>query len=75
MVINIRCYFLELKGVSALGIREDLSKPATYIVDQDGAVRFAYVGANRADRPSVDAVLAELQSINHAGPEESAGGS
>lgn len=55
---------VELKGVNALGIQEDLSKPATYIVDREGAVRFAYVGANRADRPSVDAILDELKSIN-----------
>lgn len=61
-----------LEGVSALGIREDLSKPATYIVDKSGAVRFAYVGANRADRPSVDAVLQELEAIN-AQPQEESG--
>jgi len=60
---------VELKGVSALGIQEDLSKPATYIVDRDGAVRFAYVGANRADRPSVDAILKELKAINASNSE------
>lgn len=50
---------VELKGVDLLGIRKDLSKPATYIVDSEGVVRYAYVGEHIADRPSVPALLAE----------------
>ena len=50
---------VELKGVDQLGIRKDLSKPATYIVDQEGNVQYAYVGEHIADRPSVTALLAE----------------
>ena len=59
---------LELKGVTQLGIRQDLSKPATYIIDRQGHVRFAYVGADRADRPSVQAILSELDEINKSQP-------
>ncbi|WP_197444065.1 peroxiredoxin family protein [Maioricimonas rarisocia] len=54
---------VELQAVDRLGIRKDLSKPATYIVDKEGRVRFAYVGANIADRPGVDAILAQLDQI------------
>lgn len=54
---------VELKAVDRLGIRKDLSKPATYIIDRDGRVRFAYVGANIADRPGVDAIVAQLDQI------------
>lgn len=62
---------VELKGVDQLGIRKDLSKPATYIVDQQGQVQFAYVGEHIADRPSVSAILAELDRINESSDETS----
>lgn len=61
---------VELAAVTQLGIRQDLSKPATYIVDRDGTVRYAYVGAHWGDRPSVQAVLAELDKLPGAEPEE-----
>ena len=55
---------VELKVVDKLGIRADLSKPATYIVDKSGKLRFAYVGDTMSDRPSVDAILDQLKQIN-----------
>lgn len=55
---------VELKAVDALGIRKDLSKPATYIFDKDGQLRFAYVGESLADRPSVQALLDQLVQLN-----------
>ncbi len=55
---------VELKAVDQLGIRADLSKPATYILDKQGQVRFAYVGATIADRPSVQSMLEQLAAIN-----------
>ncbi len=33
------------------------SKPAAFIVDQDGKVRFTYIGKNASDRPPVDLLL------------------
>jgi peroxiredoxin len=54
---------VELKVVDVLGIRRDLSKPATYVIDKRGNVRFAYVGASRADRPSVEAILSQLDKL------------
>jgi peroxiredoxin len=55
---------VDLAAVDALGIRADLSKPATYILDKQGEVRFAYVGQNLSDRPSVKALLDQLDQIN-----------
>lgn len=52
-----------LKAVDVLGIRKDLSKPATYILDGTGAIRFAYVGESLADRPSIKALLDQLDSL------------
>lgn len=51
---------VDLSVVDQLGIRLDLSKPATYIVDAEGQVQYAYVGSHWGDRPAVAAVLAEL---------------
>lgn len=55
---------IELKAVDQLGIRKDLSKPATYILDKQGQTRFAYVGESLADRPSVKALLEQLDALN-----------
>ena len=55
---------VELKAVNQLGIRKDLSKPATYILDKQGQTRFAYVGDSLADRPSVKALLDQLDALN-----------
>lgn len=55
---------VELKAVDALGIRKSLSKPATYIFDKEGKIQFAYVGNSLADRPSVKAMLAQLDRLN-----------
>ncbi len=54
---------IELKAVNALGIRQDPSKPATYILDKKGHVRFAYVGKFLSDRPSVKAILKQLDAL------------
>ncbi|MDX1944900.1 MAG: redoxin domain-containing protein [Pirellulaceae bacterium] len=58
---------VELKAVEKLGIRDNLSKPATYILNKAGQTRFAYVGRTIADRPSVQAILNQLDAINGAG--------
>ena len=52
-----------LKAVDALGIRKDPSKPATYILDTKGRVRYAYVGNSLADRPSIKVILQQLDAI------------
>lgn len=54
---------VDLKAVDRLKIRQDLSRPATYILDREGRLRFAHVGKNLTDRPSVKAVLAKLDEL------------
>ena len=54
---------VELKSVGQLGILKDLSKPATYLLDLKGNVRFAYVGATMADRPSIKLMLEQLDQL------------
>ncbi len=54
---------LELAAVKNLEIERDLSKPATYILDRKGQVRFAYVGDTLADRPSMKAILKQLDAL------------
>lgn len=62
----------ELAAVDRLGIRGDLAKPSTYILDKQGRVRFAYVGAHVSDRPSIKALLQELDSIEREQAPDSA---
>jgi peroxiredoxin len=57
----------DFKAVDQLGIRAELAKPSTYILDKQGQVRFAYVGASLSDRPSLKAMLGQLDQINAGG--------
>lgn len=54
---------INLSSVDQLGIRSELAKPSTYIIDRSGRVRFAYVGESIADRPTVDSVLKQLAKL------------
>jgi peroxiredoxin len=53
----------ELAHVDRFGIRGDLSKPATYIIDREGTVRYAYVGAQPHDRPDMATLVSELRRL------------
>lgn len=59
---------IKLDAVNQLGIQHRLAKPATYILDSQGQIRFAYVGANLADRPSIKAILEQLDKLNPVAP-------
>lgn len=59
---------IQLKAVNQLGIQHQLAKPATYILDPQGQVRFAYVGSTLADRPSIKAMLDQLDKLNPVTP-------
>jgi len=50
----------ECRACDRLGIRDDLAKPSTYILDTKGNLVYAYVGETSTDRPSVKALLAQL---------------
>lgn len=53
----------EFQVVDAFGIRGNLAKPATYIFDKQGGLVFAYVGETESDRPSIKALLEQLEFI------------
>ena len=57
---------VELSVVDQLGIRQSLAKPATYILDAEGQVRFAYVGSTVADRPSIKSMFEQLRRLGQA---------
>ncbi|MCH9653387.1 MAG: peroxiredoxin family protein [Planctomycetes bacterium] len=59
---------IKLDAVNQLGIQDKLAKPATYIVDTQGQIRFAYVGSTLADRPSIKAMLEQLDKLNPVTP-------
>ena len=49
--------------VQQLDVRGDLSKPTSLIIDTEGVVQWAYVGADMSDRPSVQTLLAQAQAL------------
>ncbi len=53
----------DLQAVNFLQIAAELAFPSTYILDKQGNVHFAYVGEEINDRPSVKAMLAELDKL------------
>jgi len=64
-------YDLNLSAVEKLGLRAHLARPASFIIDKTGELRFAYVAAQgNADRPSATELLRHLALINMAAPAE-----
>lgn len=53
----------EARAVSRLGISADVARPSTYVLDSSGRVVYAYVGQTSTDRPSVKAVLKQLDGL------------
>jgi len=54
---------VDLQAVVSLGIRADLSLPATFVIGLDGTLAYGYVGQSDRDRPSVSHVLQQLQGL------------
>ncbi|MEM9367987.1 MAG: redoxin domain-containing protein [Planctomycetota bacterium] len=54
-----------LSAVGFFQIASNLAHPSTFIIDKQGDVRLAYVGADMtADRPSIDAMLSVVETAN-----------
>ncbi len=49
--------------VRGLGVEENLAKPTSLIIDTDGKIVYAYIGASMADRPSVEDLLQALRKV------------
>lgn len=43
-----------------LGIKADLARPSTYVLDRNGKIVYAYVGSSTADRPPIKTMLEQL---------------
>ena len=55
----------QMTAVDFFRILRNLAHPSTYVIDKAGNVRLAYVGKDMsADRPSVSAILAEIEAAN-----------
>jgi peroxiredoxin len=39
----------------------NIAKPATFVIDRSGVVRFIYVGANQLDRAPIERVVVEVR--------------
>ncbi len=59
-----------LTVIDLYGVRDDadssgrqIARPATFVLDPDGIVRFCHVGADRQDRPAVGSILLALESL------------
>lgn len=56
----------DLTLARALGLQGDLARPAAFVLDRDGVVRFAYVAessTNIADRPSAEELLRAVDKL------------
>lgn len=40
-----------------------IARPAAFIIDREGRIRFIYVGADQGDRPDHATLVAELQKL------------
>ncbi len=56
-------YDPDMRLVKRLGIESELAIPSTFVLDEEGRIRYAYVGAAIDDRPPVDDVLAAIRQM------------
>lgn len=54
-----------LDAVRFFGIEEVRASPATYIFDKQGRTQFAYVGGSESDRPSIKAIVEQLERLEN----------
>ena len=43
--------------------QEGISRPAVFVIDREGTIRWQFVGMSASERASIDTVLAELKAI------------
>lgn len=50
--------------IRAYGVESgQIAKPAVFVIDSSGVVAWKYVGADKADRPSVNAILDQVRPL------------
>jgi peroxiredoxin len=57
------CVDQDCTACDRLGIRGDLAKPSTFILDGQGEVVYAYVGKSTSDRPTLATILQQLDQL------------
>lgn len=55
----------DLSAVKRLGIESHLAFPSTFLIDKAGNVRLSYVGSTPADRPSIKALLQQIDQLDN----------
>ena len=55
---------VELNVVNELGIKGQLAKPTSILIDKQGIVRYSYIGQNKADRPSIKTIIKKIKALN-----------
>ncbi len=53
---------VDMKAVDALGIRHQLARPSSFVLDAEGRLVYAYVGKSPGDRPALDDILNVLKT-------------
>lgn len=53
----------DLAAVNELNIAAQLAHPSTFIIDKQGSVKLSYVGQSPIDRPSIKALLTQLDRL------------
>jgi antitoxin component YwqK of YwqJK toxin-antitoxin module/peroxiredoxin len=56
-------YDQDLELVTKLGIEGDLASPSTFLLDEQGVCRYAYVGEHRADRPATKKLIKLIEGM------------
>ena len=49
-----------IKEFGVLHPREGIARPAVFIIDKSGVVRYVHVGRHAADRPSIQQIMQAL---------------
>ena len=45
----------------------NVARPALFLIDRSGTIRYSFIGRNQEDFPSPDQILAELDRLQAAG--------
>ena len=48
-------------------LNKGMTTPATFLLDKEGRVRWQYVGNSHTDKPALERILAELESLGGGG--------
>jgi antitoxin component YwqK of YwqJK toxin-antitoxin module/peroxiredoxin len=56
-------YDPDMQLVDRMGIASELAIPSTFVIDEQGTIRYAYVGRDIEDRPPAEALLEALRGL------------